>query len=637
MSNLKMKDQNSVNNLKQNNDQLEPKPQSPIKIKEPEKLSREEISFQKNKGNSHKNKKSAIEDNIEHPEPLNSDYYDESIEEIKKNFFENKKKENLLIIEHKKNLKAKNIEIMQQKLKIEKDSKQLKENIGKVVLNSKYMNDKNIQKSNNKNKNSNLLIKPEKVVNNFELKRLSDIKKQNNLNNSNIIIKNEMKKNNSLKIIKYHKKQKLIKNNSKNQNSHLMGQIIKIPINLMAKGQQGIKQINKINQHKENDKTKNQQPSKSRDNKVNLKKIIKIVPMNDISTIEIERNKSPQTSVKKLNYNYINNIQNSQKKEVSPNSMNKNNNLNKIIISTKYQTLYQENSIPNKNKINLSYIKQDNIKTISSDIRKSDQISLNNDQNYEVKRIVLPFRVNNNTKNSQFYTISKEQINLSNTKNKINTSINNDFKHNSINKVNEIYNSSEIENFPTNLKNDKCNKKTIERGGKFNNNSTTYVVISKNTCSKLKKNLQPSRTIDTQNFQNQSKNLIPNLSSLSFQHSPLNKSPVQSNSFYPQKIPLNQPKTNKNTKSQPFLLNGKKNKSFSFQNGNNNTIHQNINYNNNYNLFGRNDLNLGSIKKIYYTKNKVINRPIIYNYNYGNNFWSDESFFSYLNTSGYNY
>ena len=43
------------------------------------------------------------------------------------------------------------------------------------------------------------------------------------------------------------------------------------------------------------------------------------------------------------------------------------------------------------------------------------------------------------------------------------------------------------------------------------------------------------------------------------------------------------------------------------------------------------------IPKIYYTKNKVINRPIIYNYNYGNNFWSDESFFSYLNTSGYNY
>ena len=104
--------------------------------------------------------------------------------------------------------------------------------------------------------------------------------------------------------------------------------------------------------------------------------------MNDISTIEIERNKSPQTSVKKFNYNYINNIQNSQKKEVSPNNMNKNNNLNKIIISTKYQTLYQENSIPNKNKINLSYIKTDKIKTISSDIRKSDQISLNNEQNY---------------------------------------------------------------------------------------------------------------------------------------------------------------------------------------------------------------------------------------------------------------
>ena len=626
-----MNDKNSVNNLNQNIDQLEPKPQSPIKIKEPEKLSREEISLQKSKGNSHKNQKfvdsKMVDDNLEHPDPLLSDFCEESIDEIKKNFYENKKKEHLLIVEHNKNLKAKNIQIMQQKLKIEKESKQLKENIGKVVLNSKFMNDKNFQKSSGKN--NNLLIKPEKVVNNFELKRLSDIKKQNNLNNSNIIIKNEMKKNNSLKIIKYHKKQKLIKNNSKNQNSHLMGQIIKIPINLMAKGQQGIKQINKINQPKENDKTKNQQPSKSRDNKVNLKKIIKIVPMNDISTIEIERNKSPQTSVKKLNYNYINNIQNSQKKEVSPNSMNKNNNLNKIIISTKYQTLYQENSIPNKNKINLSYIKQDNIKTISSDIRKSDQISLNNEQNYEVKRIVLPFRVNNNTKNSQFYTISKEQINLSNTKNKINTSINNDFKHNSINKVNEIYNSSEKENFPTNLKNDKCNKKTIERGGKFNNNSTTYVVISKNSRSK-QKNLKPSRTVDTQNFPNYNKNLVSNLSYLSLQHSPLNKSPVQSYSYYPQKIPINQSKTNNNDKNKMFLLSGKKNNN-SIQN------YQNINYNNNYCVFGRNDTNLGNINKIYYTKNKLINRPVFYTYNYGDNFLLDESFFSYLNTSGYNY
>ena len=124
--------------------------------------------------------------------------------------------------------------------------------------------------------------------------------------------------------------------------------------------------------------------------------------------------------------------------------------------------------------------------------------------------------------------------------------------------------------------------------------------------------------------------MVSNLSYLSLQHSPLNKSPVQSYSYYPQKIPINQSKTNNNDKNKMFLLSGKKNNN-SIQN------YQNINYNNNYSLFGRNDTNLGSINKIYYTKNKLINRPVIYNYNYGDNFLLDESFFSYLNTSGYNY
>ena len=36
-------------------------------------------------------------------------------------------------------------------------------------------------------------------------------------------------------------------------------------------------------------------------------------------------------------------------------------------------------------------------------------------------------------------------------------------------------------------------------------------------------------------------------------------------------------------------------------------------------------------------KNKSLNKPVIYRYNYGDNFWPDDSFFSYYNTSGYNY
>ena len=499
------------------------------------------------------------------------------------------------------------------------------------------MNDKNFQKSSGKN--NSLLIKPEKVVNNFELKRLSDIKNQNNLTKCDINNKNKMKKNNSLRIIQYHKKQKLIKNNSKSKSRHSMGQIIKIPINLKVKSQQGTKQINKIQLPKQNNKIINHKASKSNNNKINPKKIIKIVPLNNISTIEIERNKSPQTSGNKINYNYINKIHNSPNREIRSNSKNIKNNLNKIVISKNYQTLYQDNSIIKDNKANLSYIKQDNIKTISNEklvnnIRKSDEISLNVEPKYQVKRIVLPFKVNNNKANNhpsnkEYYTITKEKINLSNNKNEVNTSINNGLKNNSINKVFENYNDSEKENFPTNLKDDKCNKKTIERGGKFNNNSTTYVVISKNSRSK-QKNLKPSRTVDTQNFPNYNKNLVSNLSYLSLQHSPLNKSPVQSYSYYPQKIPINQSKTNNNDKNKMFLLSGKKNNN-SIQN------YQNINYNNNYSVFGRNDTNLGSINKIYYTKNKLLNRPVIYNYNYGDNFLLDESFFSYLNTSGYNY
>ena len=98
---------------------------------------------------------------------------------------------------------------------------------------------------------------------------------------------------------------------------------------------------------------------------------------------------------------------------------------------------------------------------------------------------------------------------------------------------------------------------------------------------------------------------------------------------------MKEKKTIKMMKDQNYLINGKKNKSFNFENTNNNYI--NVNYTTNYNLYGGNDLNIGNTKKNYYAKNKVINRPVIYKYNYGDNLWSDESFFSYLNTSGYNY
>ena len=653
-----MKDQESVKKFNKDKEQLEPKPQSPNQIIQPEKINKEVISSQNKKTENKKNEKltemKILDDFIEHPSPLLSDCDEESIEEIKKNFYENQKKERLLIVERNKNLKANNILIMQQKLKAEQDSLQLKENIGKVVLNCKFMNDKNLRKNNSQN--SNVLIKPEIVVNNFMIQRTSDINNKNKFNNSGIINSNTnnkaIKKNNSLNSIQIIKNQKLINHTHKNQSLYQTRQIIKIPLNLTDKNMHKVNLINKIplqqsqliiNQDKKignikmnnnNNKLLKQQSNKNGMTKIPLKKIVKIVPLNDAKTIEIEKNKKNKSQIvlKKVNYNYINKIQNNYNNQIKPNQPSNNRIiLNKIIIKNDYKTL-NKNISRNSNKINLSYENPQNIikkmspAKLQHSIRRSNEIILNNEQNEKMKRIPIPFKVNNNQYNSiQYYTTSKDKNNYSNCGTEVKNSINNDMKISSICKVNDPYNDSEKENHSSNIKYKNC-KKTIERGGKFNNVSTTYVVI-KNSNTKLKYP-EPSLTIDTQNFAKK-KFLVQNSSTLSLQQSPMSSS-FQLNSIYTQKSP-NQGKIIKNYNSQNYFLNMKKNTSFSYQNGNNSNYI-------NYPIQQRNDFDImTNPKKSFYPKNKILNRPIIYKYNYADNLWADDSYFSYLNTSGYNY
>ena len=643
-----MKDQEPVNNNNQSYDHLEPKPQSPNQIIQPEKINREGNSSQNRKEDNKKKEKSTgikiLDDDIEHPSPLLSDCEEESTEEIKKSFYENKKKESILIVERKKNLKANNILKMQQKLKAEHDSLQLKENIGKVVLNSKFMNEKNLRKNNSQN--CSLLIKPETVVNNFMLERKSDINNKNKNKNKGVIINNQnnkvIKKNNSLNSIQINKNQKLIKHTKKNLSQNPTRQIIKIPLNLTDKNVHISNQINKNSQQQSQliinpeqimgsiKMNNNNKLNKNCMNKKPLKKIVKIVPVNDIKTIEIEKNKTPQTTLKKVNHNYINKIQNNYNNQIRPNQQSNNNNiLNKIVIRNNCNTLNKNNS-RNSNKINLSFENPQNIvKMISpaklNSIRRSNEITLVNEQNEKMKRIPLPFKLNNNNSyNMQYYTISKDKNNFSNCKN-ANTSLNNDLKISSIKKVNDSYNDSEKENHPSNIKCDNCNKKTIERGGKFNNISTTYVVI-KNSNTKLKYP-EPSLTIDNQNFP-KNKVLAPNSSTLSLQQSPMN-SPFQLNSICTQNNP-NQAKVIRNYKSHNYLLNIKKNKSFSYQNWNNNNYI-------NYPTQPSNNLGMMNSNNSACYKNKLLNRIIIYKYNYIDNLWQDDSYFSYLNSSGYNY
>ena len=644
-----MKDQEPVNNNNQSYDHLEPKPQSPNQIIQPEKINREGNSSQNRKEDNKKKEKSTgikiSDDDIEHPSPLLSDCEEESTEEIKKSFYENKKKESILIVEKKKNLKANNILKMQQKLKAEHDSLQLKENIGKVVLNSKFMNEKNLRKNNSQN--CSLLIKPETVVNNFMLERTSDINNKNKYKNKGVISNNPnnkvIKKNNSLNSIQINKNQKLIKHTKKNLSQNPTRQIIKIPLNLTDKNVHISNQINKNSQQQSQliinpeqimgsiKMNNNNKLNKNCMNKKPLKKIVKIVPVNDIKIIEIEKNKTPQATLKKVNHNYINKIQNNYNNQIRPNQQSNNNNiLNKIVIRNNCNTLNKNNS-KNSNKINLSFENPQNIvKMISpaklNSIRRSNEITLVNEQNEKMKRIPLPFKLNNNNNsyNMQYYTISKDKNNFSNCKN-ANTSLNNDLKISSIKKVNDSYNDSEKENHPSNIKCDNCNKKTIERGGKFNNISTTYVVI-KNSNTKLKYP-EPSLTIDNQNFP-KNKVLVPNSSTLSLQQSPMN-SPFQLNSICTQNNP-NQAKVIRNYKTHNYLLNTKKNKSFSYQNWNNNIYI-------NYPAQPSNNLGMMNSNNSACYKNKLLNRIMIYKYNYIDNLWQDDSYFSYLNSSGYNY
>ena len=632
-----MKDQKPVNNLNQNMDELEPKPQSPNQIKIPEKIIKEEKTISKKKENSKRNEKiyeSNISfDELEHPAALDSDYNEESFEEVKNNFYENKKKDSLLIVEKKKMFKANCSQVIQQKMKIEQDSIQLKENIGKVVLNSKYVKDKNLEKNYSQNKY--LLIKPEIVVNNFMLERSSDINKHNLSNhevNKNNKMNNNIKINNSLKCIHNNKKPKFIKHNQKNQSKHEMGKIIKISLNINGKIPQTTKQIKNIPQSpskliiKNEKKNGNnnqlvQKSSKSCTKKISLKKIINIAPINNSSTIE--NNNNLQTTYKKLNHNYSNKIQ--------PINIT-NNNINTI--GSEYYTLNKSNSIVNKT-INLSHKNQRNVikicpENIEHSIRRSNEITLNTDQKNLIKRIPIPLKVNknNNQSNLQFGTIPKEKNNSSNCLIEAHNSRKNDLKMKKINNIND-YNESEKENYPINSKYDKCKKKTFQRGGKFNNISTTYVTISKTSTQKLL-NSQSSLSNGRNN-----KKLAPNLSTASVQHNPINSS-FKLNSIYPQKIQYNQNKlkTIKMNKSQNYLVKDRENVDIIFQNMNNN--YSNTNYSN-YPLNGEKDLNFDNINIIYNTKKKSENKPIIYKYNYIDNFWPNESFFSYFNTNGYNY
>ena len=651
-----MKDKSPVNPINQNTDQVGINPYSPDQFKKPEKIKNEERTISNKKENSQKCDKllkSKITcDDIEHPEPLFSDNSEGNFENIKKNFYDNKKKENLLVIEYTKELKIKNEENLQQKLKKAKDSLQLKENIGKVVLNSTFMNDKNMKKT--LSQKTNLLIKPEKVVKNFILGRSYDVNTsgQNNLNNNNNNnkINNDKNnitgnaKNNSVNPFNNHEKQKLIKHKSKIL--HKGGPIIKIPLNLTAENKHTMKKINEIPQRQNlivnkkqnvNDiKLKHYYSYKNDINKIPLKKITKIVPINNNTFLDFEDGSNPQENSKKISYNYIYKIQNNPNRKIQQERGN-NIALNNMVININYNTLIKNN--PGEViKKNMSFKNAHNNKIMAHtqmahSTSKSNLTPVNNNQKNKIQRISIPLNaanINNNKSTTMiFYPGTYDKENYYKSDVETNNALKRNIISTSVNKVNDSCYDSEKENYMNNLNSEKCNKKTIEKGGKFNNISTTYVVFSKSKTNLL----QPSSTLENHNLSK--KNIAQNLSKLSILNNSM-KSVLPTNQAFHQKIPINQTKKIKAFRSQNNLLFSKKNKNKTLSNQN--TINNShMNCTNNFSFFERNHLNSLNTNKTNFTKTKRSNKPVIYKYNYGNNIWLDESFFTYFNTSGYNY
>lgn len=702
-----MSEKNNSNNLSQNKDELEPKPQPVNKIKEPENIIKSKEKKQKNINIPESN---IASDDIEHPIPMISDYQEEEIDDIKKSFYENKEKEKmrdkfknefvleeLSLVENKNNLKSNFKEISPKKLnKFENDSIKLKENIGKIKLNSRFMKDKNIKNIKKNNSISNyLLYKPEKVVDNFTLE--SSIKNNEKLkikkinNNAN---KNVIKKNNSLNCLKHVdtdnnkiiRKQKIIKEIFKEQNYNTINKINtikKIPLNLNLKGQlknnQNIsnnpninknekspnsnrnnfnleynnamypqpnliinksQKINAENNNKNeyalintNKKQIIQPPNKTELKKISLK-TLKLMPINNNSKTDLKNPKNIKTTNTQINLNYSNkiknknsyynnninnsayfmnkqgnilNIRNSQNKENY--SYNNNLNLSNIIINNNY--IYT-----GKNNNNLSFeypknlIKMTSPGKLQQSIRNSNEMSSKIIPKKNTNKIPLPYKVNNdliksnNNNNNQFYTITKDIYNFSsNSKAEINNSM-----LNTIGKINDFYNDSE-----------NCNKKTIENGGKFNNISTTYVVISKN--SKKKENFipkipKPTLTIENPNMANKINPLYPSPSALSIKSQQSNNNHYICPFYSPinQKIPTNNEKIIKFNKSQINIVNNRNINSFSLRTMNENNISRN-NYSNNV-VYKANTNNIRKKGRILYINNKMINSPINYKYDF---------------------
>ncbi len=487
------------------------------------------------KKNEKENEIKLSDDDLDHPLPLESDFYEEEKEEIKNNFYQNQLKEKEKLLKSKEIQKNEEDNYLNESnIKVVKKLKEFFDSVSKSQIKKKGAKDNfysDIKQSNieikkekkkipqketkiKEKKIQKIVEKKENISNNILDKQL--IKKENK--QQNVIIK-KVEQNNINEPKKNVVKEKQIKNFSKNPS---------------------IQRINKQIKNNQNNKSKkvlnNQiktipQPNINNHNSTTSDRlIIKIQKSMDYGKNIFYDNQNNKTlKVEKPKLDEIN-LQNIEQKEPKTQIYNnecffdnkcKHNELHKIIkmkqLKNKLGIKSQSYSNMNYNKI--YYNKIDNINNIGEKMNTQANI------NKKSARIIPIKKINRNNK-SMNYSKNSRKINripiLLNCQRCINNNkvIKNDLHDNKVQLIESYTNPKKIKEYKENIfnrttginnihnnigfynirrdsfKNDSTRKKTFEIRGKFNNTLTTYVVISKNMNSKLKLIPKSNNTID---------------------------------------------------------------------------------------------------------------------------------------------
>ena len=617
------------------------------------------------KKNEKENEIKLSDDDLDHPLPLESDFYEEEKEEIKNNFYQNQLKEKEKLLKSKEIQKNEEDNYLNESnIKVVKKLKEFFDSVSKSQIKKKGAKDNfysDIKQSNieikkekkkipqketkiKEKKIQKIVEKKENISNNILDKQL--IKKENK--QQNVIIK-KVEQNNINEPKKNVVKEKQIKNFSKNPSIQRINKQIKNNQNNKSKKvlNNQIKTIPQPNMNNHNSTTSDRLIVKIQKSMDYGRNIFYDNPNN--KTLKVEKPKLDEI-----------NLQNIEQKERKTQIYNnecffynkcKHNELHKIIkmkqLKNKLGIKSQSYSNMNYNKINYNNI--DNINNIGEKMNTQANI------NKKSARIIPIKKINRN--NKSIYSIKNSQkINripiLLNCQRCINNNkvIKNDLHDNKVQLMESYKNPKNIKEYKENIfnrttginnihnnigfynirrdsfKNDSTRKKTIEIGGKFNNTLTTYVVISKNMNSKLKLIPKSNNTIDygTEKILNPIQSVIFPKSINFCNHQPIATyinseqniknnqkfqyfSPYTEESKYYKKIPFNNA-TIKTNKSQNLLQ-----------------IKKNYNYTNNENI----ENNYGNSYKNYVGCSIDNNENMINNNNslmnsYYNNFNSQE-------------